>query len=342
MVVRGFQSLSSLLPVPAVASRFFFSAVVTMSSAVAAPSSAVAKAATTSASHARMPVGVVVCYGVIAVASLLAELRALPVYAHMMLVTVSVIYIGSSNSLKTHGSGADGSSGEGGEQMQTKDALMFPILGSAVLFSLYCVFKFLPPDMVNLALKAYFFVFGVAVLTANFAALLGAAMPADIAQQWSERTWSLHRPKWWPWASEAKQTNSAAITASDDSKAVATASTAPVVVPAAGAAVPHVDDALLTISQLEIGGGVLACCVGVWYVLTNHWLSSNMFGMAFSIQGIDLLSLGSFLNGVILLCGLFVYDVFWVSYAAHTHTIIHLSTLIHALAAALRIGILFV
>merc|ERR1712129_296590 len=35
-------------------------------------------------------------------------------------------------------------------------------------------------------------------------------------------------------------------------------------------------------------------------------------GCAFSVQGIEMLSLGSFVIGAILLMGLFVYDVFWV------------------------------
>jgi len=41
-------------------------------------------------------------------------------------------------------------------------------------------------------------------------------------------------------------------------------------------------------------------------------MANNVFGIFFSIQGIESLSLGSYFNGVILLCGLFVYDVFWV------------------------------
>jgi len=37
-----------------------------------------------------------------------------------------------------------------------------------------------------------------------------------------------------------------------------------------------------------------------------------VFGIAFSIQAIELLYLGSYRNGFILLIGLFFYDVFWV------------------------------
>jgi len=37
-----------------------------------------------------------------------------------------------------------------------------------------------------------------------------------------------------------------------------------------------------------------------------------LFGMAFAINGVELLHLNSVLTGCILLGGLFVYDVFWV------------------------------
>ena len=58
----------------------------------------------------------------------------------------------------------------------------------------------------------------------------------------------------------------------------------------------------------------LAASVAVcaWYAQTKHWILNNVLGLAFSVQGIALLSLGSYKNGAILLGGLFIYDVFWV------------------------------
>jgi len=47
-------------------------------------------------------------------------------------------------------------------------------------------------------------------------------------------------------------------------------------------------------------------------VMTKHWISNNILGLSFSIQGIALLSLGSYKVGCILLGGLFFYDIFWV------------------------------
>ncbi|KAL3813080.1 hypothetical protein ACJIZ3_014348 [Penstemon smallii] len=50
-----------------------------------------------------------------------------------------------------------------------------------------------------------------------------------------------------------------------------------------------------------------------WYASKKHWLADNILGLAFSIQGIEMLSIGSFKTGGILLAGLFVYnDRFWV------------------------------
>jgi len=55
-----------------------------------------------------------------------------------------------------------------------------------------------------------------------------------------------------------------------------------------------------------------ASLIGAWYVSTKHWISNNILGLSFSIQGIALLSLGSYKVGCILLGGLFFYDIFWV------------------------------
>lgn len=58
----------------------------------------------------------------------------------------------------------------------------------------------------------------------------------------------------------------------------------------------------------------LCCCsvVGVWYLLKKHWIVNNLFGIAFAISGVELLHLNNVITGCILLCGLFVYDIFWV------------------------------
>jgi minor histocompatibility antigen H13 len=61
----------------------------------------------------------------------------------------------------------------------------------------------------------------------------------------------------------------------------------------------------------------LLCCgissvLGVWYLLQKHWVANNLFGIAFAINGVELLHLNSVVTGCILLGGLFIYDIFWV------------------------------
>lgn len=58
----------------------------------------------------------------------------------------------------------------------------------------------------------------------------------------------------------------------------------------------------------------MALCgvIGVWYLLQKHWVANNLLGLAFAVNGIELLNLNSVQTGALLLCGLFVYDIFWV------------------------------
>jgi minor histocompatibility antigen H13 len=57
---------------------------------------------------------------------------------------------------------------------------------------------------------------------------------------------------------------------------------------------------------------VLACGGTAVYVATKHWVASNVFAVAFATSAIQLIQLDSFATGMILLGGLFAYDIFWV------------------------------
>ncbi|XP_037334885.1 minor histocompatibility antigen H13 isoform X2 [Pungitius pungitius] len=57
---------------------------------------------------------------------------------------------------------------------------------------------------------------------------------------------------------------------------------------------------------------LISTVVGVWYLLKKHWIANNLFGLAFALNGVELLHLNNVSTGCILLGGLFVYDVFWV------------------------------
>ncbi|XP_073538907.1 minor histocompatibility antigen H13 isoform X1 [Phyllobates terribilis] len=57
---------------------------------------------------------------------------------------------------------------------------------------------------------------------------------------------------------------------------------------------------------------VISGVVGVWYILKKHWIANNLFGLAFALNGVELLHLNNVSTGCILLGGLFIYDIFWV------------------------------
>jgi minor histocompatibility antigen H13 len=46
--------------------------------------------------------------------------------------------------------------------------------------------------------------------------------------------------------------------------------------------------------------------------LKKHWIANNLFGLAFAVNGVELLHLNNVMTGFILLGGLFFYDIFWV------------------------------
>lgn len=57
---------------------------------------------------------------------------------------------------------------------------------------------------------------------------------------------------------------------------------------------------------------IISLGIGIWYLFTKHWIANNLFGVAFAVNGVELLHLNNVVTGIILLSGLFVYDIFWV------------------------------
>ena len=41
--------------------------------------------------------------------------------------------------------------------------------------------------------------------------------------------------------------------------------------------------------------------MGVWYLLKKHWLANNLLGLAFAVNGVELLHLNNVVTGCILL-----------------------------------------
>jgi len=63
---------------------------------------------------------------------------------------------------------------------------------------------------------------------------------------------------------------------------------------------------------MDILTAVISFIPVYFYLTTGHWNLNNLFGLSFSITGIDSIALPNFRIGFILLWGLFFYDIFWV------------------------------
>merc|ERR1712063_18412 len=58
------------------------------------------------------------------------------------------------------------------ETMSSKDAYMFPVVGSCVLFGLYILFTLFSKEYINFLLTAYFLLFGIGALTTTTTTIL--------------------------------------------------------------------------------------------------------------------------------------------------------------------------
>jgi len=68
----------------------------------------------------------------------------------------------------------------------------------------------------------------------------------------------------------------------------------------------------LLVTPAEIICLILSTIFSYIYFKTKHYMMNNIFGICFCIQSIERISIGSYKIGVILLIGLFFYDIFWV------------------------------
>ena len=67
---------------------------------------------------------------------------------------------------------------------------------------------------------------------------------------------------------------------------------------------PYVGANLLT--------GSLVVALGAWYVMSKHWILNNILAFGVCVVGIEAVPLKTFSASAFMLCGLFLYDVFWV------------------------------
>lgn len=192
-------------------------------------------------------------------------------YVALFAMAVAPIYVGSRLSVKP---------APVVDSLSAKDAYMFPVVGSCVLFGLYLLFKFVAKEWINFLMSFYFSMLGIgAVMTALTPLVRRVLLPrgggSGEQQEKPLIDVKLGRlPSWLHWLHEDAL------------------------------------DITLTLSQLV--ALVLGASVGLLYLTTKHWIANNVLGESFSVVSIELISLGSFKVGCILLVGLFFYDIFWV------------------------------
>lgn len=161
---------------------------------------------------------------------------------------------------------------EAGDRIGMKDAAMFPVYASGGLFGLYLFFKFLPKEYVNMILSALFLLLGVSALTRVISSIINPLLPAPFKNWFTQYT--------------------VLLTVRAPNK--------------------EPEDSTLQFSTIDLCVALLSGLLGVIHLFLNHWVSNNVFGLAFCLNAIEMISLDSVGVGALLLGGLFLYDIFWV------------------------------
>ncbi|KAH9253725.1 hypothetical protein BASA81_008343 [Batrachochytrium salamandrivorans] len=228
----------------------------------------------------------------------------LPIHSCLICISTLIVYLGSHRSLiSSQTSGKDSKM----EYMQRKDAYMFPVMAGVTLVGLFCLFKFLDKDLVNLCITVYISIVSVFVIGNEcepliFALALKNPDPVLEIKHWyweeevvateeenkqeTDNSWffmvfGFHLPTGWGTSNKKEK------------KFKRSSTTYP-------------------IRQSLLASLLVGVIVTAWYVYTRHWVANNLIGAALSLQAIESLSLGTFQNGAYLLVFLFFYDIFFV------------------------------
>jgi len=229
-------------------------------------------------------------YAVIVGLWVIAQIVNVPYVANLLLLVTAILYAACHQSLvlledqarlREYNDNKDGSN-EGKappprvDTLGKEEAMQFPLVGSATLFSLYLAFKFLNPETVNVVIAVYFCLMGCAALTVTFLPLFTSLSPENVKDITVNKEIKIKHP--FP-------------------EFIAGESPWDLSIDAKG---PEL---------LSLGASFIFC---VCYFKSKHWALNNVLGISFCLQGIERFSLGTYKIGAILLVGLFFYDIFWV------------------------------
>uniref|UniRef100_A0A8C0JUB7 Histocompatibility minor 13 n=1 Tax=Canis lupus dingo TaxID=286419 RepID=A0A8C0JUB7_CANLU len=215
-------------------------------------------------------------------------------YGSLLLMALLPIFFGALRSVRcARGKNAS----DMPETITSRDAARFPIIASCTLLGLYLFFKIFSQEYINLLLSMYFFVLGILALSHTISPFMNKFFPANFPNRQYQLLFT----------QGSGENKEEIINYEFDAK----------------------DLVCLGLSSI----------VGVWYLLRKvrsqglgrmgiqghgkqtadltptfpqHWIANNLFGLAFSLNGVELLHLNNVSTGCILLGGLFIYDVFWV------------------------------
>ncbi|CAB3381415.1 Hypothetical predicted protein [Cloeon dipterum] len=193
-------------------------------------------------------------------------------YGSLVLMALLPIFFGAFRSVKHHKEQRE--SGETPDIMSHRDAALFPIIASAALFGLYIFFQIFSKEYINLLLTGYFFFLGVLALCHLLSPIISSLVPAAIP--------NVH------YRVQMVKLQSSGGNGADE------------------------DLINYSFSTHDLVCLLFCTVIGVWYLLKKHWIANNLLGLAFAVNGVELLALNNVATGVTLLGGLFIYDVFWV------------------------------
>ncbi|CAM4876953.1 unnamed protein product [Rotaria socialis] len=198
-------------------------------------------------------------------------------YSFLLLAALLCVYFGSYRSVTRKNK--QKKSGEKPDILTAKDAAMFPFIASGFLFGIYLVILLVSKEYISFVLNIYFFLIGIVALYRAIEPVF-AKIRLPLLNKLRERQFHINLTE-----------NKPSDTTENESGLM------------------RID---FKFDLIDVGVLFLCVLVGVWYLLKRHWIANNIFGIAFSINAIEILHFNKVLNGVVLLSGLFVYDIFWV------------------------------
>ncbi|CAF0768852.1 unnamed protein product [Didymodactylos carnosus] len=226
-------------------------------------------------------------------------------YSFLLLSALLCVYVGSYRSIIRKNN--QEKSGEKPDVLTAKDAAMFPFIASGFLFGIYVVILMVSKEYITFVLNIYFFLIGVVALYRALQPVLKSKTLFNFhfLNQIKKRQFHVTLFENTQQQTEEKEKHQTPPTKGN--KLIE--STTATVLSSTIHDKMHLD---LDFDLVDVGIFFVCALVGVWYLLKRHWIANNIFGIAFSINAIEILHFNKVLNGCVLLSGLFVYDIFWV------------------------------